>query len=70
LTLVLWLHGNPGGWQVSYRYAIELLPWMFLILLESRPKKVSPIEVALLLISITINAYSTWLFLWTQYINT
>jgi hypothetical protein len=69
LTLMLWLHGNPGGWQISYRYAIELLPWLFLILLESCPKKVGLAEVALLLISIAINAYSTWLFLWTQDIN-
>jgi hypothetical protein len=69
LTLTLWLHGNPGGWQISYRYAIELLPWLFLILLESCPKKVGMAEVALLLVSIAINAYSTWLFLWTQDIN-
>jgi hypothetical protein len=69
LTLALWLHGNPGGYQISYRYAMELLPWMFLILLESCPKKVGPTEVALLLASIAINAYSAWLFLWTQYIN-
>jgi hypothetical protein len=69
LTLTLWLHGNPGGWQISYRYAMELLPWMFLILLESRPKKVGPTEVALLLASIAINAYSTWLFLRTQYMS-
>jgi len=69
LTLMLWLHGNPGGWQISYRYAVELLPWMFLILLESGPKKVGPTEVALLLASIAINAYSTWLFLRTQDMN-
>jgi hypothetical protein len=64
LTLMLWLHGNPGGWQISYRYAIELLPWMFLVLLENCPKKVGLTEAALLLASIAINAYSTWLFLW------
>ena len=69
LTFVLWLHGNPGGWQISYRYAMELLPWMFLILLESSPKRVSLTEVALLIASIAINAYTMWLFLWTQYIN-
>ncbi|MGH9766303.1 MAG: hypothetical protein ACREAB_02615 [Blastocatellia bacterium] len=69
LTFVLWLHGNPGGWQISYRYAMELLPWMFLILLENSPKRVSLLEVGLLLVSIAINAYSTWLFLWTKYIN-
>src|SRR5882672_178474 len=69
LTLALWLHGNPGGWQISYRYAMELLPWMFLILLENCPKKVSLTEAALLLASIAINAYSTWLFLWKQDLN-
>jgi hypothetical protein len=69
LTFTLWLHGNPGGWQISYRYAMELLPWMFLILLESCPKKVGLAEVALLLASIAINAYSTWLFLWKQAMN-
>jgi hypothetical protein len=69
LTFVLWLHGNPGGWQISYRYAMDLLPWMFLILLESSPKKVSLVEVALLLLSIAINAYSTWLFLRTAYMK-
>src|SRR5215467_1749783 len=60
LTLALWLHGNTGGWQISYRYAMELLPWIFLILLESCPKKVGLTEAALLLASIAINAYSTW----------
>jgi hypothetical protein len=70
LTLMLWLHGNPGGWQISYRYAMELLPWMFLIMLENCPKKVGLTEVTLLLASIAINAYSTWLFLWrAEYIN-
>lgn len=69
LTLVLWLHGNPGGWQISYRYAVELLPWMFVILLESSPKKVTALEALLFLLSVAINAYSTWLFLRTNYIN-
>jgi hypothetical protein len=69
-TLTLWLHGNTGGWQISYRYAMILLPWMVLILLENAPKKVGLTELALLLASIAINAYSTWLFLWkAQYIS-
>jgi hypothetical protein len=63
LTLVLWLHGNPGGWQISYRYAAELLPWMFLIFLESSPKKVTPLELVLFIASIAINAFQTYLFL-------
>ncbi|MGH8743632.1 MAG: hypothetical protein ACREUY_05060, partial [Burkholderiales bacterium] len=60
LTLVLWLHGNPGGWQFSYRYAAELLPWMFLILLESSPKKVTPLEMVLFVASVAINAFGTY----------
>jgi hypothetical protein len=69
LTLVLWCHGNPGGWQFSYRYAIELFPWIFLILLETSPKRVTPMEVFLLGASIAINAYGTYLFLWTDYMR-
>jgi hypothetical protein len=68
LTLVLWCHGNTGGWQISYRYAMVLLPWMFLILLESSPRKVTLAEGILLALSIAINAYSTYLFLRTEYI--
>src|SRR5215472_9341752 len=37
LTFVLWCHGNPGGWQFSYRYAMILLPWMFLLLTGNGP---------------------------------
>src|SRR5262245_22757256 len=33
LTAVLWCHGNTGGWQFSYRYAMVLLPWIFFIFL-------------------------------------
>ncbi|MDX2040131.1 MAG: hypothetical protein SF097_02730 [Acidobacteriota bacterium] len=69
LTLVLWLHGNPGGWQISYRYAMVLLPWMLVIFLESAPKKLTLLEIVLFLLSVAINAYSTWLFLRTNYIN-
>lgn len=63
LTLVLWLHGNPGGWQISYRYAAELLPWMLLILLESSPKRVTWLESMLFVASVAINAAQTYLFL-------
>src|SRR5262245_41123771 len=63
LTSVLWCHGNTGGWQISYRYAMVLLPWMFVILLESSPKKISRLEIFLLGLAILINGYSTYLFL-------
>lgn len=64
LTLVLWLHGNPGGWQISYRYAIELFPWIALIMLESRPDRVTAGEWIALAASVVINAWATYWFLW------
>lgn len=66
LTFVLWIHGNPGGWQFSYRYAIILLPWMFLLLVGNGPAKISLIEASLFAVSVTINAIATWQFLWTS----
>lgn len=69
LTFLLWLHGNSGGWQFGYRYAMVLLPWMFVILLENSPKKITPLEWAAYVISILINAYATYLFHWTNYIK-
>lgn len=69
LTFVLWIHGNPGGWQFSYRYAITLLPWMFLLLVGNGPAKISAIELSLFIVSVTINAIATWQFLWTNDIH-
>jgi hypothetical protein len=69
LTFALWTHGNPGGWQFSYRYAMVLLPWMFLLLLGNGPPKISAIEVSLFVVSVTINALATYQFLWTSQIH-
>ncbi len=69
LTLVLWTHGNPGGWQYSYRYAIELLPWMFMLLLEADWRSWLWIEPALFGLAVAINVWATYLFLWTQYVR-
>jgi hypothetical protein len=69
LTLVLWLHGNPGSWQFSYRYAMILLPWMFLLLTGNGPAKISLPEVLLFTVSVAINAIATWQFLWTDQIQ-
>jgi hypothetical protein len=69
LTFVLWCHGNPGGWQFSYRYGMILLPWMFLLLTSNGRPKISVIEVALFTVSVAINAMATWLFLWTDKIR-
>ena len=69
LTLVLWLHGNPGSWQFSSRYAMILLPWMFLLLTGNGPAKVSIPEFSLFAVSVAINALATWQFLWTDQIQ-
>jgi len=69
VTFVLWCHGNPGGWQFSYRYAMILLPWMFLLLTGNGPPKTTVIEISLFTVSIAINATATWLFLWTDRIQ-
>src|SRR4029453_1484098 len=69
LTFVLWCHGNPGGWQFSYRYAMILLPWMFLLLTGNGRAKITITEIALFAVSVAINATATWLFLWTEKIQ-
>ena len=69
LTLVLWCHGNPGSWQFSYRYAMILLPWMFLLLTGNGPPRLTMIEISLFTVSVAMNALATWLFLWTDQIQ-
>jgi len=69
LTLVLWLHGNPGSWQFSYRYAMILLPWMFLLLTGNGPAKISFPELSLFAVSVAINVIAMWQFLWTEQIQ-
>ncbi|HEY6153188.1 MAG TPA: hypothetical protein VIW07_05570 [Candidatus Udaeobacter sp.] len=69
LTLILWCHGNPGGWQFSYRYAMILLPWMFLLITGNGLPKISATEISLFAVSVAINATATWLFLWTDKIQ-
>jgi hypothetical protein len=69
LVFILWCHGNPGGWQFSYRYAMILLPWMFLLLTGNGPPTISVTEISLFAISVAINATATWLFLWTDKIQ-
>ncbi len=66
LSFVLWCHGNPGGWQFSYRYAMILLPWMFLLLVSNGPRKLAATEVVLFAVSAAINAMAVYQFLWTE----
>ncbi len=66
LTFALWCHGNPGGWQFSYRYAMILLPWMFLLLVSNGPRTLRKMEAILFLVSVAINAIAVYQFLWTR----
>jgi hypothetical protein len=69
LTILLWIHGNSGGWQFGYRYAMVLLPWIFVVLLENSPKKITLAEWAFYSISFALNAYSIYLFHWSEYVK-
>lgn len=69
VTTVLWLHGNPGGWQYSYRYAAVLLPWFLLLMLDRLPERGLWFDATLLVVSIAINSYATYLFHWTRYVQ-
>ncbi|GAB4463215.1 MAG: hypothetical protein OHK0029_31470 [Armatimonadaceae bacterium] len=69
LTFILWIHGNAGGWQFSYRYASVLLPWFFVLFLEARgamPEDArDPAGNFLLAISVLLNAWACYQFYWS-----
>jgi hypothetical protein len=69
LTFTLWIHGNSGGWQFGYRYAMILLPWIFIILLENSPQRITRVEWVAYSVSLAANGYATWLFNWTDYLK-
>lgn len=69
LTFLLWIHGNSGGWQFGYRYAMILLPWIFVIMLENGKKHVTPFEWTLIIFSFVANVYATYIFHWTGYLE-
>ena len=69
LTFLLWIHGNRGGWQFGYRYAMILLPWIFLMLLENSPRKITPLEWPAYIFSFFVNGYATYLFFWTDHVK-
>jgi hypothetical protein len=74
ITTVHFIHGNPGGWQFSYRYAMVSLPWFFVLFLEATDSELSRIDrivlPATVLFSVFINAWASYLFNFTNYIST
>jgi hypothetical protein len=69
LITALWLHGDTGGWQYSYRYAMELLPWILLIFTQWLEPKVRWWEAILWIISVALSGWATYLFMWTSYVH-
>jgi hypothetical protein len=69
LTMVLWLHGNPGGWQFSYRYAMIMLPWMFLLIVGNGPRRLTATEATLFLVSVGLNWLANYEFLITNIVH-
>jgi hypothetical protein len=68
-TAALWAHGDPGGWEYSYRYALELLPWFLVIFVELLPTRARPLELGFWMVSVGVSSYATYLFLWTNYVH-
>lgn len=66
LTFILWCHGNPGGWQFSYRYGMILLPWFFILILTNGPRKLTANEIGLISVSFLLNGLATYQFLFTN----
>lgn len=64
LTMVLWLHGNAGGYQFAYRYGMILIPFFFWILLESSPERPRVLDTSLYLLSFLANAWAVYAFYW------
>jgi hypothetical protein len=69
LTILLWLHGGTGDWQFAYRYSMILLPWIFVLILESSRARVGILEAGLCGGSILLNAWACYLFLWTPFLS-
>jgi hypothetical protein len=69
ITLIHWMHGNSGGWQFGYRYAIVSLPFIFLLLTSAERKKFTALEVSLYIFSFVANLWALWLFNWTSYLK-
>jgi hypothetical protein len=61
----IWMHGNTGGWQFSYRYGLVIFPWLFVVLIQRLPARVQWYEASLWLASAGINVFATYLFLWS-----
>ncbi len=59
------------GWKKRSLLVTAILhaSWVFIILLENGSKKISFVEWLTYGFSIVVNAYATYLFFWTDYVQ-
>ncbi len=67
ILLAILPHGNAGGLRFSYRYALPLLPWVWVLLLDRRGGKITVGEAMLWAVSVFFNLWSAYLFYWTRF---
>jgi hypothetical protein len=73
LTFALWIHANPGGWQYSYRYGMVFIPWIYILILESSPPRLSRAAAAVFFgawaASIAISTWAVYAFYWGKHVG-
>ncbi len=57
--LLLLMHRTFGGFQYGARYAVDLLPYALLYLTADKPKSISKIEAAVLLLGLALAIYGS-----------
>lgn len=67
LLLAVLPHGNAGGLRFSYRYALPMIPWVWLLLLDRRGGRVTFWEATLWAVSVFVSGWSAYLFFWTKF---
>ena len=58
-------HGNSGGMQFAYRYALPLLPWIWLLLLDRRGGRITAWEGVLFAVCLFANGWAVYVWFWT-----
>ncbi len=60
LVIPIFLHFSTGWSQFGYRYAMDFLPLLAFILIQSKFKITSPLSLVLIAISLWFNVLGTW----------
>ena len=57
IAIPILMHGTYGFAQFGYRFAVDVHPFLFLILIYALPKKLGKVHWLLLFLSILVNAW-------------